>query len=427
VRFDLVRWQQRVSRATEEIAMKKILERMGGGAKRFWYLLRAAPLAVTLGIIEMVGSKRGRRALALLTVVGVGIGVVASDPIRTIEPHEVGIRVNRLTGDVSELREGWAVVLPALHRLRRYPLRDQVYRPTKSASAASSAPFQTVEGLSIGVEVTVRYALNGKTIKSVALALPDDVDKALIQPVIDGVLHRTFARHTVREIFSAKRQEIEKQVTEELAQLLAKEGVVVRDVFLGNVDLPEEYRRGLERLLNEELASEKMRYTLELKRKQVEQTALEAQAEKVRREKAAEAAGREQIIAAKARAEAMKHVLPLKEKEIEQRRLEAEASRVQRVRLAQANADARKIEAIGEAASRRKLAEAEAYRLEVTGKARTEQLSRDSALIAKNPLLIQKTLADKLSDKIQVIVAPPSQGSFFAADLIGMPSKRGQR
>ena len=46
-------------------------------------------------------------------------------------------------------------------------------------------------------------------------------------------------------------------------------------------------------------------------------------------------------------------------------------------------------------------------------------MARDSALIAKNPLLIQKTLADKLSDKIQVIVAPPAAGGFFAGGLIG--------
>ena len=38
-----------------------------------------------------------------------------------------------------------------VHELRRYPLRDQVYRPTASASAEGAAPFQTVEGLSVGV------------------------------------------------------------------------------------------------------------------------------------------------------------------------------------------------------------------------------------------------------------------------------------
>jgi uncharacterized membrane protein YqiK len=163
-----------------------------------------------------------------------------------------------------------------------------------------------------------------------------------------------------------------------------------------------------------------MRYTLQLKEKKVAETALESDAAKVQREKAAEAAAAEEIIAAKAHEEAMKHVLPLKEKEIEQRRLEAEARKVQRLKDAEGDAEARKIEAAAEAETRRKLSDADAYRIEVTGKANAEQLARDSALIAKNPLLIQKTLADKLSDKIQVIVAPPSAGGFFAGGLLGM-------
>jgi hypothetical protein len=58
----------------------------------------------------------------------------------------------------------------------------------------------------------------------------------------------------------------------------------------------------------------------------------------------------------------------------------------------------------------------------VTGKANSAQLARDSDVIAKNPLLIQKTLADKLSDKIQVVVAPPSTSGFFASRLLGMPA-----
>ena len=130
-------------------------------------------------------------------------------------------------------------------------------------------------------------------------------------------------------------------------------------------------------------------------------------AQKVRREPAAEAAARERIIAAKAQAEAMKHVLPFKQKEIEQRGLEAEAEKLTRIKRAEATAQSRRIEAAGEADSRRKLADAEAYRQERMGKVASEQLARDGALIDKHPLLIQKTMADKLSDKISVIIAPP--------------------
>ena len=54
------------------------------------------------------------------------------------------------------------------------------------------------------------------------------------------------------------------------------------------------------------------------------------------------------------------------------------------------------------------------------GKANAEQMAREGALITSHPLLIQKTLADKLSDKVQVIIAPsPTDGSFIAGGLLG--------
>jgi hypothetical protein len=140
----------------------------------------------------------------------------------------------------------------------------------------------------------------------------------------------------------------------------------------------------------------------------------------VRREKAAEASALEQVIAARAQDEAMKHVLPFKQRQVEQRKLEAEAERVANVRRAKGNAQARTIEAEGEARARQRLAQAEAYRLNQVGKANAEQMEREGALVSRHPLLIQKALADKLSDKIQVIIAPPpADGGFIGATLLG--------
>ncbi len=405
--------------------MDKIKHRLKQIATRIYVLVRAAVAAVVLGMLETFGSPRGRRLLAVGALLGSGLLFVLRPPVRVVPPGEVGVRINRLTGGLAVLGEGPAMVLPLVQEMRRYPLRDQIYKPTASASAEGAAPFQTVEGLSVGVSVTVRYALDRDRVADIAKRLPTNVGQELIEPVVDGVLHRALAKHTVREIFTDKRVEIQNDIEQELRGLLAKDGVVVRSLFIGHVDLPAQYRTGLEGLLAEELATEKMQYTLQLREKQVKEKGLEADAAKVQREKAAEAAAAEEIIAAKAREEAMKHVLPLKEKEIEQRRLEAEARKVQKMKDAEGDAEARKIETSAEADARRKLSDADAYRIEVTGKAQSEQLARDSLLIAKNPLLIQKTLADKLSDKIQVIVAPPAAGGFFAGGLIGT-QPRGQ-
>jgi regulator of protease activity HflC (stomatin/prohibitin superfamily) len=375
------------------------------------------------GALGHAGVGLARARAVLITVAAFGLaGFLAWEhpPVQTVPRGEIAVRSNLVTGRVNQFGEGSLWVLPGLHQVRHFSIRDQVYRPEKSSKASGEAPFQSIEGLSLGVDLAVRYAIDPAQISRLARSLPDDYAGEIVEPAVQGVIYPLFARYTVREIFSSKRSEIQQAIEAQLRPRLAADGILLKSVQMGQVDLPQDYRNGMDKLLAEELESEKMRFTLELMDKRVQQTALEGEAEKVRRQKAAEAAGDEQVIAAKAQEEAMKHVLPFKKKQIEQRGLEAEADKVARVRQAEANADARRIEASGEADSRQKLADAEVYRLERVNRVNSEQMEREGALISQNPLLIQKTLADKLSDKVQVIIAPPpASGGFIGSTLLG--------
>jgi regulator of protease activity HflC (stomatin/prohibitin superfamily) len=344
------------------------------------------------------------------------LGLFTHPPVHTVAPGHVGVRINQLTGSVSALREGALWVLPGVHSLRELTLFDQVYKP----AATGDAPFQSMEGLALGVDLSVRYALDPARMESIAKTLPPDINGAIVEPAVQGVIYKVFTRYTVREMFSSKRAEIQQLIEAELKPKLARDGIVLRGVTIGKISLPAEYKAGMERLLAEELATEKMRYTLELKEKMVKQSELEADADKIRREKAAEAAGNEQIIAARSQEQAMKHVIPFKEKQIAQRQLEAEADKVSRIRTSEGSAQARVIEAAGEADSRRKLADAEAYRQDLIGKVASAQMEREGKLLSRHPLLIQKTMADKLSDKVSVIIAPaPTDGGFIGSALLG--------
>ena len=367
---------------------------------------------------RVAGARRALVGLACLLAAGALLWHYP--PLRSVGRGEVVVRRNLLSGRTSQFQSGAFWVLPGLHETRRFATRDQVYRPEKSSKASGEAPIQSVEGLSIGVDLAVRYAIDQQRLALYAPSLPDDLSKDVVEPAVQGVIFRLFSRYTVREIFSTKRAEIQQAIEVELKPRLAADGILLRGVQIGQVDLPQDYRNGMDKLLAEELESEKMRFTLELMDKRVKQTELEGEAEKVRRQKAAEAAGAEQVIAARAQEEAMKHVLPFKQKQVQQRGLEADAEKLARVRTAEGSAEARRIEASGEADSRQKLADAEVYRLERVGKANAEQMAREGALISQNPLLIQKALADKLSDKVQVIIAPPpAQGGFIGNTLLG--------
>jgi regulator of protease activity HflC (stomatin/prohibitin superfamily) len=394
-------------------------------AIRDWLARRAAG-SVRKGAERVrSGIAAARAALVTLALLG-GAGYLAyrHPPLKAVGSGEIGVRINRFTGKVDEWREGGVLVLPGVHELRVYSLRDRTYRPEQVRRSDGPAPLQSIEGLSLGVDLSFRYALDPLRIAALAKSLPEDVGGEIVEPAVQGVIYKVFARYTVREIFSTKRAEIQQAIEADLKAKLAADGILLRDMLMGKVDLPADYRRGMEALLAEELATEKMRYTLELKEKRVKETELEAEAQKVRREKTAEAAAREQVIGAQAQEEAMKHVLPFKERQIEQRRLEAEADKAARVKSAETSAEARRIEATGEADARRQLAEAEAYRVELVGKVSAEQMAREGAVISRHPLLIQKALADKLSDKIQVIIAPPpADGGFIGGSILGGQAK----
>lgn len=365
-------------------------------------------------------STRMRAVATAAILVALAYYLYSHPPFVVARRGELLVRTNEMNGTVAAYSAGTVLVVPGVHQTRRFDLRDQVYRPTAGTSATGSGAFQSNEGLSIGVELTVRWAIDRTRLARMSRELPDDIDADLIRPAVEGVTYPLFARYTVRDIFSQQRVQIQKEITSELRPKFAARGVILRGVELGKVDLPLNFRAGMEKLLAEELETEKIRYTMQLKEAAVKQSQLEAEADKVRRQEAAEAAAQEQVIAARAQEETMKHILPFKQKQIEQRQLEAEAEKVARVRTAEGAAEARRIEAKAEADSRQKLADAEAYRLDLVGKANAGQMEREGALIARYPLLIQKTLADKLSDKVQVIIAPtPAAGQFIGSNLIG--------
>ena len=279
-------------------------------------------LGVRLSTAE-APSWRSVIALGLLAAAAMSVWSLAKHPpLVAVEPGAVAVRTNQLSGSLDTFGDGSVWVLP---------------------------------------------------VAQVARTLPPDIGRDVVEPTVQGVVYRVFSAYTVGEIFSSKRSEIQQAIEAELKTQLGSVGLVVKGVQFGQVDLPAEYRAGLDRMLAEELEADKMRYTLKLK-----------------------------------------------EKRVKQRKLEAQAEKVARLRQAEGSSQARQIEAAGEAASRQKLADAEAYRLDRVGKANSEQMAREGALISKHPLLIQKTVADKLSDKVQVIIAPPGTGGrFIAANLLG--------
>jgi regulator of protease activity HflC (stomatin/prohibitin superfamily) len=224
-------------------------------------------------------------------------------------------------------------------------------------------------------------------------------------------------QYTVREIFSSKREEVRSKATATIVRKLGADGIVVEEVMLSEVRLPQEYAKGLENLLLKEQQDDQMAVDTEIQQKQVKIAELQAEAEAVQKVKQAEGEAQSKVVEAKGEADAMQYTLPLKEKQIEQSKLEAEARKEATIENAQADAEAKVIDSKAEQQRRNLLADSEASRIKLIAAADAERMTSEALLLNKSPLLINKIVAERLSDKIQVVMVPSDGKFFFANDV----------
>ena len=198
---------------------------------------------------------------------------------------------------------------------------------------------------------------------------------------------------------------------------LNADGIVVEEVMLADIQLPEEYAKGLEGLLLKEQEDDQLAIVTDIQQKQVKIAELEAEADARRKVKAAEGDAQSKVVEAKGESDAMQYTLPLKQKQIEQSKLEAEARKEANIQNAQADAEAKVIDSKAELQRRNLLAEAEASRVKLMAAANAERMTSEAELLNKSPLLINKIIAERLSDKIQVVMVPSDGKFFFANDV----------
>jgi regulator of protease activity HflC (stomatin/prohibitin superfamily) len=338
-----------------------------------------------------------------------------------------GIRVSQTSGTrPGTLYPGVHWITPMVDSIVLYDLRDQVLTTSSGkdgmesiaesdAKVKKAADFivQSKEGLSIGLAITVRYKLDPQRLDYIHANLPKPVEQEIVPPVVASTFRELAPGYTVRDVFSLRREEIRRKAADQITTKLEKDGIIVKEVMLRDVQLPAEYAKGLEGLLLKEQEDEGLGVETDMKAKQVKIAELEAEAAKVRQVTQAEGAAKVRVLQAKSEADAMQYTLPLKKQQIEQSRLEAEAHKETTIKNAQAQAEAKVIDSKAELERRNLLADAEASRIRKVALADAERMKSEAILLKQNPLLINKIVAERLSDKLQVMMVPSDAKIFF--------------
>src|SRR3569833_2223147 len=314
-----------------------------------------------------------------------------------------GVRVSQIGGtEPGTLYPGLHFVTPLVENVQLFDLRDHLFTAgivdAGKPNAKNNMTEQSREGLNIGLAVTVRYRLDPKKLSSGHAHLPQPADQQLVPPVVASAWRERAPAYSVREIFSSKREEVRNRAAGIIAKKLSADGIVVEEVMLADIQLPEQYAKGLEGLLLKEQQDDQMAIDTDIQQKQVRIAELEAEAEAKQKAKPAEGDAQAKVIEAKGEADAMQYTLPLQQKQIEQTKLEAQARKDATIQTAQADAEAKVIDSRAELQRRNLLADAEASRIKLIANANAERMTSEASLLNKSPLLINKIVAERLSD-----------------------------
>ena len=340
-----------------------------------------------------------------------------------------GVRVSQLSGTLAgTLYAGTHLVMPLVHRVELFNVRDQLFTTIPAEAPKQSEPVLKVysrEGLPLGLGISVRYQLDPQRLPYVQSTLPQPIETEMMPPVVANAFRQTIAGYMVRDVFSTKREEVRRLAADSITTKLAPDGIVVKEVMLRDVTLPPEYAKGLEGLLLKAQENDRLTIEVEVKQKEVRTAELEAEAAKARQVKQAEGRAQITVLEAKAQADAMQHTLPLKEKQIQQSRLEAEARKEATVKNAEASALAKVIDSKAELERRNLMAQADEQRIRMLAGADAERMRSEAQALKDNPLLIQKIIAERLSDKVQIMMVPMDGKFFFANDVLNTPALGG--
>jgi regulator of protease activity HflC (stomatin/prohibitin superfamily) len=188
----------------------------------------------------------------------------------TVESGHRAIIFKTLSGGTSRelLGEGMHVI-PIWNGVIPYDTRVHEMKETLAVLSSN--------GLAIRVDASVRYRPKTEELYELQTQIGPDYDQKLVAPIVRSEGRKVFGRYQPEEIYSTRREEIERQIYDEVLKALEGKHVIVEAILVRDVELPEAIKNAISDKLAEEQRSQKMRFTLDKERQEALRKQIEAE------------------------------------------------------------------------------------------------------------------------------------------------------
>jgi regulator of protease activity HflC (stomatin/prohibitin superfamily) len=204
-----------------------------------------------------------------------------------VRPSQVGVKstLGKIKGKIRQ--PGPVVFNPFVSKIIKVNVR------TMNLSIKENLPSK--EGLTILSESSILYHIKADDVPKIIQETGLNYEENLILPVFRSAASDVCSRYYAKDMHSAKRNEIEKEIQKRLAEVCEEKGFIIEAVLLKSISLPAGLTKSIETKLEAEQEALRMEFVLDRQKKEVERQIIEA-----------EGAKKTNVIQAEAKAQTMK-------------------------------------------------------------------------------------------------------------------------
>ena len=215
----------------------------------------------------------------------IGIGLVllglSTACFIQIQPGEVGVKT--LFGKVQPgvLTEGLNFINP-LMEIIRFDARTQNYtmsgmQDEREKLGDDAIHVLSADGLEVVIDMTILYRVIGDKAPDILRNLGQGYRDVIVRPLTRTKIRDFAAYYDAVSLYSTKRDEFQQRLFKSLDDEFRKSGLILEQMLVRNINLPESVKQTIESKINAEQESQKMKFVLEKEKQEADRKRVEAQ------------------------------------------------------------------------------------------------------------------------------------------------------
>jgi len=247
-------------------------------------------VVVGLIVLIIIRSARGAKVRAMVTTVLILAGsavllTIVSAGLVFVQPEDRGVVISAIAPKGyrdQPLDPGLHWIVPFLENVKLYPISRQTY--TMSAVSGEgqvqgddSITARTSDGQEVLIDASLIFSIDPSEVVKINIQWQDRYINDVVRPLARGTIRDAVSQFGVQEVYSTKRSDMTKQISDQLGKVLAENGLTLVDFVLRNITFSPEYAASVEQKQIAEQQAQQAKFTVEQRKQEAEQARQVAQ------------------------------------------------------------------------------------------------------------------------------------------------------